>query len=136
MSFLDQLKYDAAGLVTVVFQDAENGEVLTLAFANREALEQMLATGKGHVYRRSHGKVMMKGETSGHVQEVTELLVDCDGDAVVVKVHQHGPHGTRGAACHTGMRSCFHRRVGPDRDLTVIGEPVFDPAEVYAKTHG
>jgi len=134
VSFLDQLKYDANGLVAVVFQQAENGEVLTVAWANREALSLMMETGKAHVYRRSHGKVMMKGETSGHVQIVKELHVDCDADAVVIKVEQLGPNGSRGAACHTGMRSCFHRRVEADGSLTTVGEQVFDPQDVYGGT--
>lgn len=133
MNFLDQLRYDATGLVTVIFQDAENGEVLTLAYANREALERMIETGRGHVYRRSHGKVMMKGETSGHQQIVREILIDCDGDALVVKIDQLGPSGARGSACHTGMRSCFFRKVEADGSLTELGERVFDPAEVYGQ---
>lgn len=131
MSFLDQLKYDADGRVTVIFQDAVNGEVLTVAYANREALERTIATGKAHVYRRSHGKVMMKGETSGHQQVVREILVDCDADAVVVKVEQLGPGGARGAACHEGYRSCFFRQVADHGELVTIGERVFDPAQVY-----
>jgi phosphoribosyl-AMP cyclohydrolase len=129
--FLGQLKFDTHGLVAVVVQDVENDEVLTLAYANREAIERSVATGFAHVYRRSHEKVMMKGETSGHRQEVCEILIDCDGDALVMKVRQLGPEGTRGAGCHEGYRSCFFRRLQQDGTLTAFAERVFDPARVY-----
>jgi len=122
---LPPLKYDAQGLVTAVFQDAATHEVLTLAYMNEEALRRTLDTGFVHVYRRSHGKVMMKGETSGCRQVVKEVLVDCDADALVVRIEQTG-----GAACHEGYRSCFYRRLEGDR-LQVSGERVFDPKEVY-----
>ena len=131
MNFLEQLKYDDKGLITIVFQDVQNGEVLTLAYANREALERMMETGKVHVYRRSRGKVMMKGETSGHQQMVCEVLVDCDRDALVVKVEQKGPNESRGAACHEGYRSCFFRKLDSEGSLVTFGERVFDPAAVY-----
>jgi len=125
--FWDNLKYDANGLVCGVFQDYATGEVLTLAWLNREAVEKMWQTKRAHVYRRSHGRVMMKGETSGNVQIVHEMLLDCDRDAVVIKIGQVG-----GAACHKGYRSCFFERVEEDGSLQTQGEPVFDPAEVYS----
>jgi len=124
---LDSLKWDDKGLISVVFQDHETGEVLTLGYMNREALERTLETGKVHLFRRSHGRVMMKGETSGNVQLVKEVLVDCDADALVMKIEQVG-----GAACHKGYRSCFFRKLVGDR-LEVIAERVFDPEEVYGR---
>jgi len=104
-SWIDQLKFDERGLVAVVAQEAATGEVLMLAWADREALERTLATGRAHYWSRSRGALWQKGETSGHVQEVREVRVDCDGDAVLYRVAQSGP------ACHTGQGSCFHRRV-------------------------
>ncbi|MBE9566966.1 MAG: phosphoribosyl-AMP cyclohydrolase [Proteobacteria bacterium] len=124
---LDALKWDDKGLVSVIFQDYESGEVLTLAYMNREALERTLDTGRVHVFRRSHGRVMLKGETSGNVQLVKEMWVDCDADALVMKIEQVG-----GAACHEGYRSCFFRKVEGEA-LTVTGERVFDPREVYGE---
>lgn len=104
-SWIDQLKFDERGLVAVVAQEAGSGEVLMLAWADREALEKTLETGRAHYWSRSRGELWQKGETSGHVQEVREVRVDCDGDAVLYRVAQTGP------ACHTGEGSCFHRRV-------------------------
>ncbi len=126
MSFVDELKYDANGLVTVVIQDAATNEVLTLAYVNREAVQRTFETGKTWFWRRSHQKLMMKGETSGNVQIVKEILVDCDKDALVVKVEQVGR-----AACHEGYVSCFFRKVNADGSVEVVGERVFDPTEVY-----
>jgi phosphoribosyl-AMP cyclohydrolase len=124
---LDALKWDDKGLISVIFQDYQTGEVLTLAYMSREALAKTLETGKVHVYRRSHGKVMAKGEVSGNFQLVKGILVDCDADAIVMKIEQLG-----GAACHEGYRSCFFRRPDGD-DFAIIGERVFDPAQVYSK---
>lgn len=122
---LDSLKWDDAGLISVIFQDHETGEVLTLGYMNRDALQRTLETGKAHLFRRSHGRVMMKGDTSGNCQFVREILLDCDADALVMTVEQIG-----GAACHEGYRSCFHRKVSGDQ-LEIVGERVFDPKEVY-----
>ena len=115
------------GLVPAVVQDAETGEVLMLAYMNEEAYRRTVETGKACFYSRSRDAFWMKGETSGHVQEVQEIRVDCDADAVLLEVRQVG-----GAACHKGYRSCFHRKVEEGRWFTV-GERVFDPAEVYDK---
>ena len=123
---LDSLQWNDDGLISVIFQDHETGEVLTVAYMNREALQRTLDTGKVYVFRRSHGRVMMKGETSGNVQLVKEILVDCDADAIVMKVEQIG------GACHEGYRSCFYRRLADGR-LEVVGERVFDPKEVYGR---
>ena len=124
---LDALKWDDKGLISVIFQDWQTGEVLTLAYMNREALERTIETGKVHVFRRSHGKVMAKGEQSGRFQIVKEILLDCDADALVMKIEQVG-----GSACHEGYPSCFFRRVVGE-SLEVFQERVFDPKEVYGK---
>jgi phosphoribosyl-AMP cyclohydrolase len=124
---LDQLRWDDKGLVSVIFQDHQTGEVLTLGYMNREALQRTLDSGKAHLFRRSHGRVMMKGEISGNVQLVKEVLVDCDADAIVMKIEQIG-----GAACHEGYRSCFFRKLVGD-ELEIMGERVFDPKEVYGR---
>ena len=117
----------SGGLVPAIAQDAQTGQVLMLAWMNREALEETLRTRRAVYFSRSRNKLWRKGEESGHVQEVREILVDCDTDTVLLKVHQIG-----GAACHEGYASCFFRRVEGD-GLTVIGERVFDPREVYKK---
>ena len=124
---LDVLTWDDQGLVSAIFQDHQTGEVLTLAYMNQEALARTLETGKVHVFRRSHGRVMAKGETSGRYQMVKDVYVDCDADALVIKIEQIG-----GAACHTGYRSCFHRKLEGD-DLVTIGERIFDPKKVYGE---
>ncbi len=115
------------GLLPAIAQDYATGEVLMLAYINKLAWEKSLETGTAHYWSRSRQKLWLKGESSGHVQKIHEILVDCDADTVVYKVEQLG-----GAACHTGHRSCFYRVVDGD-DLRVVGEPVFDPAEVYGK---
>ena len=124
---LDSLKWDDQGLISVIFQDHETGEVLTLGYMNREALQRTLDTGKAHPFRRSHGRVMMKGEISGNVQLVKEVLVDCDADALLMRIEQVG-----GAACHEGYRSCFYRKASGDT-LEIVGERIFDPKEVYGE---
>ncbi len=102
---LDDVRFDERGLVPVVMQDANSGEVLTLAWANREAIEKTLETGYAHFYSRSRQKLWKKGEQSGNLQEVVEVVLDCDGDAVLYRVLPHGP------ACHTGRHSCFHNPI-------------------------
>jgi phosphoribosyl-AMP cyclohydrolase / phosphoribosyl-ATP pyrophosphohydrolase len=111
MGDADRISYDAAGLVTVVAQDAGTGEVLMVAHMTREALERTLATSQAWYWSRSRRQLWRKGETSGHTQRVLEARGDCDGDAIVLKVEQTGP------ACHTGHRSCFFRVVAPDGSL-------------------
>jgi len=115
----------AGGLVPAVVQDEETGEVLMLAYMNRTAWERTLETGKATFWSRSRQSLWVKGETSGNFQEVKEIRIDCDLDAVVLKVRQRG-----GAACHTGYRSCFYRKVGPE-GIEVIGERIFNPEDVY-----
>jgi len=115
------LKYDDNGLITAVAQDHLTGEVLMVAYMNAEALRMTLKTGIVHYWSRSRSKLWKKGESSGHVQTVKEILVDCDGDALLLKVEQ------KGGACHTGYKSCFYRTADGD----IIGERLFDPDEVY-----
>ena len=117
----------AGGLVPAVAQDADTGEVLMLAWMNREAFEETLRSGRACYFSRSRGKLWRKGEESGHVQEVHGVYVDCDADTVLLKVKQRG-----GAACHEGYQSCFFRRV-EGGGLKVIAEKVFDPSTVYKK---
>ncbi len=114
-----------SGLVPVVVQDAETGEVLMLAYMNRDAWLKTRETGKATYWSRSRNELWVKGETSGHIQHVEEVFVDCDSDTVLLKVRQAG-----GAACHTGYRSCFFRRV-VDGKTEVIGERIFKPEDVY-----
>ena len=120
---LDFKKSD--GLVPAIVQDDETGEVLMLAYMNEEAWNKTLASGKAHYWSRSRQKLWIKGETSGHIQEIQAIYVDCDLDTVVLKVHQIG-----GAACHEGYPSCFYRKV-EDGELKMISTQVFDPKEVY-----
>ncbi len=113
------------GLLPAIVQDSVSGEVLMLAYINRKAWELSLATGKAHYWSRSRKKIWLKGETSGNVQMIQAVHVDCDMDTVVFQVEQRG-----GAACHKGYKSCFFRRVDDDK-LQIIGEKVFDPQKVY-----
>lgn len=120
------IKFDDKGLVTAVMQDAKNGEVLMVAFMNAEALAKTIETGLAHFWSRSRGKLWLKGESSGHVQRVKEMRVDCDGDALLLKIEQ------KGGACHTGYRSCFYRKLKEDGEgYETAGEKVFDPGKVY-----
>jgi phosphoribosyl-AMP cyclohydrolase len=102
---LDELRFDDRGLVPAVVQDVENGDVLMMAWMNQASLERTLEEGRTVFWSRSRGELWRKGDTSGHVQHVDEVRVDCDGDVLLVRVHQVG------AACHTGERSCFFRRL-------------------------
>ncbi|MBW1670256.1 MAG: phosphoribosyl-AMP cyclohydrolase [Deltaproteobacteria bacterium] len=115
------------GLLPAIAQDHETGEVLMLAYMNRQAWEKTLETGKVHYWSRTRDKLWLKGETSGHVQLLKAAYADCDLDTILVQVEQLG-----GAACHKGYRSCFYRKVQGE-SLVIIGEPVFDPKEIYKK---
>jgi len=123
--------FDAAGLVTCVATDAASGEVLMVAHMNDEALRRTIATGEAWYYSRSRQALWRKGETSGQVQRVIELRVDCDQDAVWIRVEQTG------AACHTGRRSCFYRRIeageGGAHLSLIDAKRLFDPKAVYRK---
>jgi phosphoribosyl-AMP cyclohydrolase len=115
------------GLIPAIVQDWKTGEVLMVAYMNAESWAKTQETGKACFWSRSRKKLWLKGETSGHVQMVKESFLDCDNDAILLKVEQLG-----GAACHTGYRSCFYRRIVDGR-LEAVGEPVFDPQEVYGE---
>ncbi len=117
----------AGGLVPAIAQDADTGEVLMLAWMNREAFEETVRTRRAVYFSRSRDRLWRKGEESGHVQEVKEVFIDCDADTVLLKVKQIG-----GAACHEGYKSCFFRKLD-DGELTILGERVFDPKKVYGK---
>ncbi|NLN77988.1 MAG: phosphoribosyl-AMP cyclohydrolase [Armatimonadetes bacterium] len=114
--FLDSLKYDKDGLLPAVVQDDSNGDVLMVAYMNRDAVAQTLTSGRACFWSRSRQRFWIKGETSGNIQAIKSVYVDCDRDCVVVKVDQTG------AACHEGYRSCFFRRVNSDGSETVVME--------------
>ena len=128
-----QPKFDSAGLVTCVVTDAGTGEVLMVAHMNDEALRKTISSGEAWYFSRSRNSLWRKGESSGHVQRVIEMRLDCDQDAIWIRVEQTG------AACHTGRRSCFYRSVTPGEGRArlsfVNSEKLFDPAKVYGK-HG
>lgn len=117
----------AGGMVPAIAQDAATGQVLMLAWMNREAYEETLRTGRACYFSRSRNRLWRKGEESGNVQEVQGVFVDCDADTILLKVRQVG-----GAACHEGYASCFFRRIDGD-DVQLVGERVFDPKQVYKK---
>ena len=115
------------GLIPAIAQDWKTGEVLMLAYINEDSWKYSLETGNATYWSRSRQKLWKKGESSGNVQKIKEILVDCDEDTVVFKIDQIGD-----AACHVGYRSCFYRKVDVEKnELEVVGELVFDPAEVY-----
>jgi phosphoribosyl-AMP cyclohydrolase len=127
MQWLDEVRWNAEGLVPAIAQDAASGEVLTQAWMNREALERTEASREAHYWSRSRGRLWRKGEQSGHVQRVREIRLDCDNDAILLVVEQSG-----GIACHTGRRRCFHQRLEDGAWRTV--EPVLrDPVSIYGR---
>jgi phosphoribosyl-AMP cyclohydrolase len=115
------------GLIPAIVQDYTTGEVLMLAYVNKDAWKATLSTGMATYFSRSRQKLWVKGETSGNLQRVKEIRIDCDEDTVLLKVEQIG-----GAACHHGYRSCFYKKV-EDGSVHVVGKPLFDPREVYKK---
>jgi phosphoribosyl-AMP cyclohydrolase len=125
-ALLEAARFDSNGLLTAVAQDTETAEVLMVSFMNKESLEQTVKTGKATYWSRSRQKLWVKGEESGHTQTVHSLHLDCDGDALLLKVHQLG------GACHTGHRSCFYREViDGGNSLSERQDLAFDPDEVY-----
>ena len=125
-TLLDALKFDAAGLVAAVAQQHDTGEILMLAWMNREAVRETLATGNAVYWSRSRQALWRKGATSGQVQRIVSLRLDCDGDAVLLRVDQTG------VACHTGRRSCFFREAR-DGEWVTIAEPEVDPEALYGQ---
>lgn len=124
---LENLKFNADGLIPAIIQDSRSGQVLMMAYMNKEALEKTLQSGQTWFYSRSRQKLWHKGETSGHTQEVEEIFFDCDADTLLIKVEQHG------AACHEGYFSCFHYRLDPSGGVAIVGDLAFDPNKVYGK---
>jgi phosphoribosyl-AMP cyclohydrolase len=125
-ALLPEIKFDAQGLVTAVAQQHTSGEVLMVAWMNGEALERTVATGQVHYWSRSRQRLWQKGETSGQVQRLVELRLDCDGDTLLLLVDQHG------VACHTGRRNCFFRALR-DGKLVAIADPLVTPSELYGE---
>jgi phosphoribosyl-AMP cyclohydrolase len=130
LPFADALKWNEEGLIPAIVQDAENGEVLMMAWMDEPSLRDTLATGQTHFYSRSRRSHWHKGGTSGHVQHVESISIDCDGDVLLIKARQVG------GACHEGYRSCFFRRVGDGGKLEFTERPVFDAASVYGSSKG
>ena len=128
MSDKQELKFDDKGLITAVVVDDDTNEVLMVAWMNEEAVRKTLETGRATFYSRSRQKMWVKGEESGHIQEVKSVRVDCDQDTLMVRVKQTG------GACHEGYRSCFFREISKDGSLRVVVEKLFDPAKIYKKS--
>ena len=127
MSFLDEVPWNGDGLIAAVAQDAATGKVLTVAWMNRDALKETAETRRAVYWSRSRKRLWRKGEESGHVQKVLEVRIDCDSDAILLKVEQVG-----GIACHTGRESCFFRKLENGRWVTI--DPVLkDPSLIYKK---
>lgn len=127
--WLDEVKWDAQGLVTAIAQDSASGRVLMVAWMNRESLQLTADTGIAHYWSRSRQKLWKKGEESGHLQTVQELRLDCDGDVIVMQIQQAG-----GIACHTGRESCFYRRF-EQGGWTVVDAVLKDPDAIYQHKH-
>jgi phosphoribosyl-AMP cyclohydrolase len=115
-----------SGLLPAIAQDYRSGKILMLAYINKASWERSLKTGEVHYWSRSRKEIWHKGETSGNIQKIREIYVDCDNDTVLFKVEQVG-----GAACHLGFESCFHKKVDRNGEVTIVGKKVFNPDEVY-----
>ena len=126
-ALLNILKFDSNGLIPAIIQDHQTGQVLMMAWMNRDSLAKTIETKKTHFFSRSRNKLWLKGESSGHVQHVKSIATDCDQDVVLIKVQQTG------AACHDGYYSCFYRQYSPAEQskFKVVGRKVFDPETVY-----
>jgi phosphoribosyl-AMP cyclohydrolase len=116
------------GLLPAVVQDHTSGKVLMLAYINQASWEKTLESGQAHYWSRSRKEIWHKGGTSGHVQKIRGIFVDCDNDTVLFRVEQVG-----GAACHTGYESCFYRKIDPEGEATIVDKKVFDPERVYKR---
>ncbi len=127
MKWIDDLKFNEQGLIPAIIQDAKYGDILMMAWMNRDSIKDSIKTGKTHFWSRSRQKYWMKGESSGNVQEIKDCYFDCDKDVLLFKVNQVGD-----AACHTGFRSCFYTHVDGET-TSEVGKKVFDPEEVYGK---
>ena len=128
MSFYDKLKFDGNGLIPAIIQEQGTGRVLMMAWMNRASLETTIVTGKTHFWSRSRQKFWMKGESSGHTQQVKDIAFDCDGDVLLIQVEQIG------AACHEGYKSCFYRLVQDNGKSFKVTEPQLEtPDQIYGK---
>ena len=128
MSFYDKLKFDANGLIPAIVQEQSTGRVLMMAWMNRASLESTIATGRTHFWSRSRQKFWMKGESSGHTQQVKDIAFDCDGDTLLIQVESAGP------ACHEGYKSCFFRSIEGNGDSFKLTEPqLLTPGQMYKK---
>ncbi|MCS7231838.1 MAG: phosphoribosyl-AMP cyclohydrolase [Elusimicrobiota bacterium] len=122
------IKFDSNGLIPAIIQDYKTDKVLMLAYMNEEALKLTLSTKRTHFFSRSRQKIWMKGEESGHIQEVKDIYIDCDNDTILIKVRQVGS-----ASCHSGYESCFYRKLDKNFNIKVVGKKIFDPEKVYKK---
>ena len=122
---LGKIKFDEKGLIPAIIQDEVSGEVLTLCYMNKDALRRTLDEGKVYVFRRSKGKLMLKGETSGCIQNVRKVSIDCEGNSLLFEVEQVK------AGCHEGYFSCYFRQVDKDGNINITAERIFDPNQVY-----
>jgi phosphoribosyl-AMP cyclohydrolase len=128
MSFYDQLKFDAQGLIPAIIQEQKTGRVVMMAWMNRASLESTIGTGKTHFWSRSRQKLWMKGEASGNTQTVKDIAFDCDGDVLLIQVEQNGP------ACHEGYKSCFFRSIeGKGETFRITERQLKTPQELYRK---
>jgi phosphoribosyl-AMP cyclohydrolase len=126
MQLFSELKFNDKGLIPAIIADAADNRVLTLCYMNEDALRKTIETGKVYVFRRSQNRLMLKGETSGHIQTVKEIFFDCEGNSLVLKVEQ------KVAACHAGYRTCYFRRYNPETDsIQIVENKVFEPEKVY-----
>ena len=123
----EKITYNNDGLVPAIIQESDTGQVLMMAWMNDASLKSTIETGKTHFWSRSRRKYWMKGESSGHMQEVKDIAFDCDGDTLLIQVEQHG------AACHEGYKSCFFRSISEDGEYNVTEERLVNPEEVYKK---
>lgn len=122
-----RLKINGENLIIAVAQDSKTSEVLMVAYMNQEAFNKTIKTGNAHYWSTSRNKLWLKGESSGHIQKVQEILTDCDKDAIVLKIKQEG------AACHEGYYSCFYREIKDNGELKIIKEKIFQPENVYGE---
>ena len=127
MKFIEKLKFNDDGLVPAIVQEEGTGRVVMMAWMNEASLKSTIETGKTHFWSRSRQKYWMKGESSGHTQDVKDIAFDCDGDTLLIQVEQHG------AACHEGYKSCFFRSISEDGEYNVTEERLVNPEEVYKK---
>jgi len=125
MDLLEKVSFNKEGLLPVIVQDINGGEVLMMAWMDKEALRKTITSGKTYFWSRSRKKLWLKGESSGHYQLVREMWIDCDEDTLLIKVEQIK------AACHKGYKSCFFRKINKEGKLELIGEKVFEPGKVY-----